>query len=367
MTETPSIPAPESEGSLPAGDSEPAGSGVRGRWRDAVPWPYLAGLTAICLVGFALLAVAFRGSPGTPAVAPTIPAPTSTPIESAAACAGDIDFAAPVNGTGWSVPEVAQDGRTYVWTTATDSTIALDPGIARPVELDARIYMAMAPDILESVRISANGREVPTEIATDDNGVTTIRASIGPDNAGAAQPVTEIGVSIDRTMAPDSADDRTLGVAFDEIRFICAADGANAAATPRPVDRPGSTPVSPARATAVPVLDSTGTPTANLVCPPRRAENPAAASQPCLSADPNPVPMAGERGFVTIGWSIGDAPPGTPGRLYVAKDGRPEQLFLTGRRGTTQARIRGGSVYEFRLYSGANRDQLLASVIVSTS
>jgi hypothetical protein len=86
-------------------------------------------------------------------------------------------------------------------------------------------------------------------------------------------------------------------------------------------------------------------------------------TKPVLEADPNPVPVDGKNGKVTIKWSAGD---GTSGHVYVSRDGMPETEFATGTKGAKVAPwIRKGSVYEFRLYAKSDRTKLLASVTVS--
>jgi hypothetical protein len=81
-----------------------------------------------------------------------------------------------------------------------------------------------------------------------------------------------------------------------------------------------------------------------------------------ITAVPNPVPAQTGKGTTQISWNTGD---GSPGQVYVARDGKPEQLFSQGAKGSQEAPwIRAGLAYEFRLYAGKEHAQLLASVAV---
>jgi hypothetical protein len=293
----------------------------------------------------------------------------------------DIEFDQPVVGVGWSAPEVAPDGRTYIWTNALNSTIDLGQAIEHPFVLDAKVYMAMSSDIIESAQFSVNGQSVPTETFSDASGETALRATVPKEALStSSRGNTEIGIGISRTVVPGGGDDRTLGIAFDAIRFNCleVAAGTTSSSSPSSdwtaVAMPSAINSSHTteEATASDVVPPTTVPrasstlSATLQCPPRHSAGSPVASTPCLSATPNPVPVVGERGIVTIEWSIGNLARGSRGQVYVAMDGRPEMLFATGRRGVAKARVRAGSVYEFRLYSGTNRAELLASMLVWT-
>ncbi|MEJ7872813.1 MAG: glycosyltransferase, partial [Rubrobacteraceae bacterium] len=82
-----------------------------------------------------------------------------------------------------------------------------------------------------------------------------------------------------------------------------------------------------------------------------------------LTATPNPVPAGPGAGTTTIQWSTGDD---SEGQVYLRVGDEPEQLFSRGARGSQEASfIRAGPAYEFRLYSGTQRERLLASVEVT--
>jgi hypothetical protein len=86
-------------------------------------------------------------------------------------------------------------------------------------------------------------------------------------------------------------------------------------------------------------------------------------STPMIRASPNPVPLSGEHGTTTITWNTGDRSVGT---VYVAKDGEPEAVFVTGTPGSTTAPwIEAEATYEFRLYAGTEHTKMLAKTQVT--
>ena len=81
-----------------------------------------------------------------------------------------------------------------------------------------------------------------------------------------------------------------------------------------------------------------------------------------IAASPNPVVIKSGLGKTTVGWKTGD---GSPGQIYVSRDGGPETLVTQGAEGSDELNwIEFGPEYEFRLYAGLEHRQLLASVTV---
>lgn len=81
-----------------------------------------------------------------------------------------------------------------------------------------------------------------------------------------------------------------------------------------------------------------------------------------ITAKPNPVPAGRSRGTTTITWDTDD---GSPGEVYVSANDGKEQLFSRHAKASREANwIDAGRVYEFRLYRGTNRQDVLASVTV---
>jgi hypothetical protein len=86
-------------------------------------------------------------------------------------------------------------------------------------------------------------------------------------------------------------------------------------------------------------------------------------SRATITADPNPVPAGPGKGTTTISWDTGD---GSLGQVCFAINNGEEKVWFSKRdKGTQQAAwISKGVVYEFRLYAGNERKNLLASVKV---
>jgi hypothetical protein len=83
-----------------------------------------------------------------------------------------------------------------------------------------------------------------------------------------------------------------------------------------------------------------------------------------LSATPNPVDTREWAGKTTISFDTGGG--GIVGQVYVSINGGPEKTFATASGGSQDVDwIWRGSTYEFRLYAGNNREQLLRTISVS--
>jgi hypothetical protein len=83
-----------------------------------------------------------------------------------------------------------------------------------------------------------------------------------------------------------------------------------------------------------------------------------------IKADPNPVPVAGDKGTTNISW---DTRTSAMAQVYMLTEGKPEQLFAGGARGSQKASwINKGRRYEFILYAGKEHQHELARVTVTT-
>jgi hypothetical protein len=82
-----------------------------------------------------------------------------------------------------------------------------------------------------------------------------------------------------------------------------------------------------------------------------------------LQASPNPVSTRAWAGTTTITFATGSD---AAGQVFVSINGGPEKLFATASIGSQEADwIWRGSTYEFRLYGGTHREQLLRSLTVT--
>lgn len=93
-----------------------------------------------------------------------------------------------------------------------------------------------------------------------------------------------------------------------------------------------------------------------------QAPTPVVASP--ISASPNPVPAGSGQGTTTISWT-GDGP---THEVYCSTNGAEEKRVWgpAGKTGSFDVTwINAGAVYEFRLYSGKERKELLGTVKVT--
>ncbi|MBA2269493.1 MAG: hypothetical protein H0W20_02715 [Chthoniobacterales bacterium] len=111
--------------------------------------------------------------------------------------------------------------------------------------------------------------------------------------------------------------------------------------------------VAAAAASPTPADASTGT-SGTTATPP--------LTQAFIRAEPNPVPAGAGPGKTTIIW---DTATPAAGEIYVF-DGKNEKLFGRGPKGSAEAPwIASGANFEFRLYSGTDRKDILAQVTVT--
>jgi ABC-type transport system substrate-binding protein len=82
-----------------------------------------------------------------------------------------------------------------------------------------------------------------------------------------------------------------------------------------------------------------------------------------IVAEPNPVPAGEGAGRTTVSWDTGD---GSVGEVWLAVDGGEEKLFGKHSKNSQDVPwISAGPTYEFRLYKGTDRQELLGSVKVT--
>lgn len=101
----------------------------------------------------------------------------------------------------------------------------------------------------------------------------------------------------------------------------------------------------------------------SLACGSGPDSSPAPASGATLTAEPNPVPAGPGWGTTTVKWNTGSP---ASGQIYLFVEGQPETLFSAGPSGSMAAPwISVGPVYEFRLYAGKEKKDVLAMVKVT--
>ena len=90
---------------------------------------------------------------------------------------------------------------------------------------------------------------------------------------------------------------------------------------------------------------------------------PVANGRAAIWAVPNPVPAGDDAGTTTVYWDTGDD---SVGEVYISVNSDDERLFYRGAQGSRPAPwINAWGSYEFRLYRGVEREELLSTVVVT--
>lgn len=125
---------------------------------------------------------------------------------------------------GWHKPEQGEV-HAWIWTgPQTISTLDLPLKGANDLRFEGYILNALAPDILESLRLEAEGQPVPLETISSSDGMTIVQASIPRKWVNRQEGLTRLTLKVNRTLSaheinPAQADDRPLGVAFARIQI----------------------------------------------------------------------------------------------------------------------------------------------------
>ena len=133
----------------------------------------------------------------------------------------NFDFSVP--GTGWGSPEVNSAGETFVWMTAAQSELILPLETTRDLSVEFRAIYAMAPDITQSLTLTANDQLISLTSRIDEAGGALIRGLIPKSTLALAPDRTRFAFRVNRTLTPvfalpNSLDTRPLALALDWFR-----------------------------------------------------------------------------------------------------------------------------------------------------
>ena len=136
----------------------------------------------------------------------------------------DFAFESPAPGEGWGDPETTPRGETFTWMAATTSTLYLPLSIKHRMDLEFRVIMSMAPDVLQSLTLRVNDLPVPVTTVAEGNGPIIFRATIPQALLATNTRATVLTFHINRTLIPGkvipgSDDGRSLGLAFDWLHI----------------------------------------------------------------------------------------------------------------------------------------------------
>ncbi len=135
-----------------------------------------------------------------------------------------VDFDSPPPGKGWSYQETTATGETFTWNTAAITTLYFPLATDGNANLEFRVVMTMAPDILQSLTLQVNGQPIELNSTNEPQGGTIFRGTIPQSVLAANERTTVFSFHINHSLIPqfilpDSDDPRTLGLAFDWLRI----------------------------------------------------------------------------------------------------------------------------------------------------
>jgi hypothetical protein len=148
-----------------------------------------------------------------------------------------VDFARRLDGSGWQGRErTGFDDSLFRWTGPdTVSTLDLPLVAGTDHRIELRTLNALAPDILDSLRLEAGGR--PVELAVEGRGVVrTWRGLIPKQAIDRTRPFTRLTLRVNRTLSkasldPNDPDTRQVGICVHWIAL-------EATGTPAPAEPP---------------------------------------------------------------------------------------------------------------------------------
>ena len=131
-------------------------------------------------------------------------------------CPTFFDFRSEPDGHGWSVPEQNSLGEWYTWMASTKASLKMYTSCAGAARLDIRVLAPMAPDILQNLRIAANGHNIPVEtFAAPKDGAFDLRGTI-PALALRRDGGLTFDFTVNRTVVPEGGN-RTLAIPFASL------------------------------------------------------------------------------------------------------------------------------------------------------
>jgi tRNA (mo5U34)-methyltransferase len=128
-------------------------------------------------------------------------------------------------GSGWHPPTLLAEHGATCWTgPETRSTLNISLTLDRDLTIRFRVLMALAPDILDSLKLSVNDQPIPLSHHTDPVGATIFEGRLPPATLQPSSSLTRLVFEVNRTLAPSEVDaqnpdERPLGVLFNWIEI----------------------------------------------------------------------------------------------------------------------------------------------------
>lgn len=143
----------------------------------------------------------------------------------------DYSFCDPLWGSGWQRRECPPDAPAYRWTgPGTVSTLDLPVKADTDLLLEFRLICnpATAPDILESLTVKVNDREISCQLLYEDETMRLCRGWVPRSHVAIDRPFQQITFTVDRVTTftavdPRNPDKRKVGVALNYIHLFPSA------------------------------------------------------------------------------------------------------------------------------------------------
>jgi hypothetical protein len=129
------------------------------------------------------------------------------------------EFDQPVWGEGWSYPEKTVKGKSFIWMAAKEAIINFKAQAMSDTSIEFTVVGAMAPDILDSLRLQVNGRSV--QLKSDNQWPGRTFWAIVPKEIIGKRDIMSLAFSVNRTEIP-SGENRSLAIGFHQIA-VCEA------------------------------------------------------------------------------------------------------------------------------------------------
>jgi hypothetical protein len=129
------------------------------------------------------------------------------------------EFDQPVWGEGWSYPEKTVKGKSFIWMAAKEAILNFKAQAMSDTSIEFTVVGAMAPDILDSLRLQVNGRSV--QLKSDNQWPGRTFWAIVPKEIIGKRDIMSLAFSVNRTEIP-SGENRSLAIGFHQIA-VCEA------------------------------------------------------------------------------------------------------------------------------------------------
>lgn len=143
----------------------------------------------------------------------------------------DYDFYQPLYGSGWHRRDLPKQGTSIFRWTGPETVSTLDLSLENQADMTVEFRLirthAIAPDILDSLRLEVNDQPIELSILYSNKGVKLIQGNIPKALIGSRKPFTRLAFHVNRVMPiggnkPARHDTRLVGVAINHLQIFPA-------------------------------------------------------------------------------------------------------------------------------------------------